>query len=82
MFLEPEPFPIYDIATTNKEVLTMNTTDMKDNLLVAQWKISGLQKICFGLQSSDAYEENDHNLFFILSEELGEVKKLLEEIQE
>ena len=60
----------------------MNTTDMKDNLLVAQWKISGLHKICSGLQSSDTYEEDDHNLFFILAEELHQVEKLLAEIQE
>lgn len=60
----------------------MNKIDISDNLLVAQWKISGLQKICFGLQSSDAYEENDHNLFFILAEELGEINKLLKEMQE
>ncbi len=59
----------------------MNNYEKSDNLSVALWKISGLQRIVSGLQSSDLYEECDQNLFFVISEELNQISTLLKTVE-
>lgn len=51
-----------------------------DKLMVATWKISGVQAILHALQTSEDFENpSDENLFFILSNELTEALNLLKE---
>lgn len=51
-----------------------------DNVALALWKVEGIKRMCSGLQSSDNYDEEDQNVFFVISEELEQVKELLKEI--
>lgn len=52
-----------------------------DNLTLAYWKLDGLRTICSALQSSDQFEEDEQNLFFVISEELNDISQLLKETE-
>lgn len=52
-----------------------------DNLTLAYWKLDGLRAICSALQSSDQFEEDEQNLFFVISEELNDISQLLKKTE-
>ncbi|SDB01890.1 hypothetical protein [Eubacterium oxidoreducens] len=52
-----------------------------DNLTLANWKLDGLRTICSALQTSEQFEEEQQNLFFVISEELNNISQLLKKTE-
>ncbi|WP_031558034.1 hypothetical protein [Lachnospira multipara] len=60
----------------------MNTANNNnDNLALANWKLDGLRTICSALQTSEQFEEEQQNLFFVISEELNSISQLLKKTE-
>ena len=54
---------------------------MKDKLMVAGWKISGVESILRQLQTCDMFRDTpEENALYILAEELADVSKLIKEV--
>lgn len=52
-----------------------------DDLLLINWKVTGVKKILDGLQTSDLFKENS-DVFFVLSNELQDALAVLEQYKQ
>lgn len=54
---------------------------MQDKLMIAGWKIGGVECVLRQLQTADMFRGTpEENAFFVLAEQLSDVKKILEDV--
>ena len=54
---------------------------MQDKLMIAGWKIGGVECVLRQLQTADMFRGTpEENAFFVLAEQLSDVHKILEDV--